>query len=70
MRRGISVRISQYVKGSLWLLPLLGAVAGFVLAELFDWLDASTDLAVLTYSPGTATAVASATIGDAARRRP
>ncbi len=62
MSWGVSFRISQYVKSSLWLLPLVGGVAGIFLAEVFNWLDGRTDLAILTYSPETATAVVSATI--------
>jgi uncharacterized membrane protein len=58
----IVFRIRQYVKNSLWLLPLVAGLAGLVLAELVDWLDTGSDLAVLQYSPETATAVVSATI--------
>jgi uncharacterized membrane protein len=52
----------QYVKNSLWLLPLVGGISGLVLAEFATWLDAESDLELLTYSPETATAVVSASI--------
>jgi uncharacterized membrane protein len=55
-------RASQYVKGNLWVAPLVAGLGGLVLAELAYWLDRTSDLAVLTYSPETATAVVSATI--------
>jgi len=55
-------RVRQYVKSSLWVAPLLAGLGGLVLAELAYWLDGTSDLAVLQYSPETATAVVSATI--------
>ncbi len=55
-------RMRQYVKGSLWLLPLLAGLGGVVLAELAYWLEGSNDIPFLQYSPETATAVVSATI--------
>jgi uncharacterized membrane protein len=58
----IGFRARQYVKSSLWLLPLIAGLGGLVLAELAYWLDVSNDLPVLQYSPETATAVVSATI--------
>jgi uncharacterized membrane protein len=64
---GIGFRIRQYVKGSLWLLPLAGGVVGLLLAEVSLRLDAN--LAVPTewqYSAATATAVLSAIIGAVA----
>jgi uncharacterized membrane protein len=62
MSWGISFRVRQYVKNSLWLAPLIGGLTGLILAELAHWLDARSDLPVLQYSPETATAVVSATI--------
>jgi uncharacterized membrane protein len=50
------------VKGSLWVAPLIAGLGGIALAELTYWFDMRTDLAVLQYSPETATAVVSATI--------
>jgi uncharacterized membrane protein len=55
-------RARQYVKGSLWVAPLIAGLGGVALAELTYWFDLRTDLAVLQYSPETATAVVSATI--------
>jgi uncharacterized membrane protein len=52
----------QYVKNSLWLAPLVAGVGGIILAELVYALDMQSDLAILQYSPETATAVVSATI--------
>jgi hypothetical protein len=57
MSWGIAFRARQYVKSSLWLVPLLGGMAGLALAELSVWLDAGDALPVLQYSPETATAV-------------
>jgi uncharacterized membrane protein len=62
MSWGISFRVRQYVKSSLWLAPLVAGLGGLVLAELAIWLDGRSDLPVLQYSPETATAVVSATI--------
>ena len=62
MSWGITFRARQYVKGSLWLAPLIAGLAGLVIAELANWLDQTTDLPVFQYSPETATAVVSATI--------
>jgi len=58
----IGFRVRQYVKSSLWLLPLIAGLGGLVLAEVAYWLDGTSDLPVLQYSPETATAVVSATI--------
>jgi uncharacterized membrane protein len=57
-----SFRVRQYVKSSLWLAPLFAGLGGFALAELTYVLDARSDLAILQYSPETATAVVSASI--------
>jgi uncharacterized membrane protein len=65
MSWGLRFRIRQYVKSSLWLMPLIAGLVGLILAELIYWLDARSDLAVLQYSPETATAVVSATIAAA-----
>jgi uncharacterized membrane protein len=62
MSWAVRFRIRQYVKNSLWLMPLLAGVGGLILAELLDRIDASSDLALLQFSPETATAVVSATI--------
>jgi uncharacterized membrane protein len=55
-------RARQFTKNSLWLVPLLAGLGGIVLAEVAHALDMRTDLAVLQYSPETATAVVSASI--------
>jgi uncharacterized membrane protein len=55
-------RIRQYVKNSLWLAPLVAGLGGLVLAELAYWLEGTSDVPFLQYSPETATAVVSATI--------
>jgi uncharacterized membrane protein len=65
MSWSVRFRIRQYIKSSLWLMPLIAGLAGLVLAELIYWLDTRSDLAVLQYSPETATAVVSATIAAA-----
>ena len=55
-------RARQYVKGSLWLAPLLAGLGGVVLAESAYWLEGTSDVPFLQYSPETATAVVSASI--------
>jgi uncharacterized membrane protein len=62
MAWSVGFRVRQYVKNSLWLVPLIGGITGLLLAELANRLDAESDLALLTYSPETATAVVSASI--------
>jgi uncharacterized membrane protein len=62
MAWSVGFRIRQYVKNSLWLVPLAGGVIGVVVAEVANRLEAESDLALLTYSPETATAVVSASI--------
>ena len=62
MSWGVRFRIRQYIKNSLWLMPLFAGLGGLVLAELLNWVDERSDLAVLQYSSETATAVVSATI--------
>lgn len=66
MNWGFAFRIRQYLKGSLWLAPFMGALAGLALAELGLWLDARGVLPAWQYSSETATAVVSASIGAAA----
>jgi len=62
MSWAVRFRVRQYVKNSLWLMPSIAALVGLVLAELLNWVDSLGDLAILQYSPETATAVVSATI--------
>jgi uncharacterized membrane protein len=60
-------RLRQYVRSSLWLLPLLGAILGVVLGEADVSADQSVTLpAALTYSSTTATTVLSAIVGATA----
>lgn len=67
MSWGIVFRVRQYVKSSLWLAPLAGGLVGFVLADLGQMLESRGTLpAAWHYSPETATAVLSATIGAVA----
>jgi uncharacterized membrane protein len=54
--------VSQYVKNSVWLAPLMAGIGGLIIAEIIYPFDTLSDLAVLQYSPETATAVVSATI--------
>src|SRR6185295_3655600 len=61
-------RIRQYLKGSLWVLPALGGVAGVILAGLDDRLEHEIHLPdAWQYSAGTAssalTSIVAATIG-------
>ena len=63
--RRFSVR--QYVTGSLWVLPLLGAVLGVVLGSLDVIVDRNIDLPTeFTYSATTASTVLSSIVGGAA----
>jgi len=39
MSWGFAFRLRQYLKGSLWVVPLLGAALGPVLGVLDHWLD-------------------------------
>jgi uncharacterized membrane protein len=55
-------RVRQYVSGSLWVAPLVAGLGGLLLAELVYWLEGTSDVQFLQYSPETATAVVSATI--------
>ena len=63
----LSFRLRQYLKGSLWVLPLAGAVAGFVLGHLGVWIDKSVDVpSYWQYTASTATTVLAAIIGAVA----
>ena len=60
-------RVRQYVRGSLWLVPLLGIVIGVLLGFLDVRIENSVHLpANWTYSPSTATTVLSAIVGSMA----
>jgi uncharacterized membrane protein len=57
-------RIRQYLRSSLWVLPLLGALLGVALGAVDTHIDRSIHLpAAWTYSSTTATAVLSAIVG-------
>jgi hypothetical protein len=66
MNWGIGFRSSQYGEGSLWILPLLGAIIGVLFAEIGLRLDAAGVLGAHLHAPETATAVLSAAIAAAA----
>lgn len=56
-------RVRQYLKGSLWFLPLLGAAAGSALAVLDSFLEHRVDLGLWNYSSGTASGLLTAIVG-------
>jgi uncharacterized membrane protein len=56
-------RIRQYLKGSLWFLPLLGGVAGTGLATLDSVVEDRLEVSIWSYSSGTATGLLTAIIG-------
>jgi uncharacterized membrane protein len=61
---GIVFRVRQWAKGSLWLLPFIGLVAGIGIAQLAIGLEPAVTMpAGWQYSADTATSVLSATIG-------
>jgi len=60
-------RIRESVRGSLWLLPLVGAILGALSGLLGQIVDQSVDLpAAWEYSPSTASAVLAAIVGATA----
>ena len=60
---GIAFRARQFAKGSLWLLPLVGALFGAVLGSLTVNENVSN---LWDYTPGTATTLLSAVVGSTA----
>ncbi|HEX5827939.1 MAG TPA: DUF2254 domain-containing protein [Candidatus Limnocylindrales bacterium] len=66
MTWGVAFRIGQVLKSSLWIVPFAGGVLGLVVAALGLWLDAVGVLPAWEYSPESATALLSATIGATA----
>lgn len=63
MSWAVAFRIRQYLKGSLWVLPLLGGAAGVLLAWLDDWLEQRIDVpGAWEYSAGTATSALTAIV--------
>ena len=64
MSWGIAFRLRQQLKGSMYALPVLGALLGPVLGQLTLWLDRSVQLPeAWSYSAATATAVLSVLVG-------
>jgi uncharacterized membrane protein len=63
MSWAVAFRIRQYLKGSLWVLPLLGVATGVLLAALDARLERSVDVpGAWQYSAATATSVLTAII--------
>jgi len=64
---GLAFRARQFAKGSLWLLPLIGALLGVALGPLSIAADTHFALpAIWEYSPATATTLLSAVVGSTA----
>ena len=60
-------RVGQYVRGSLWVLPLIGGVSGAILGSVDVMVDQSLTLpSSLTYSASTASTVLASIVGAAA----
>jgi uncharacterized membrane protein len=63
MSWAVAFRIRQYLKGSLWVLPLLGGTAGALLAQFDHWLERTVDVpGNWQYSAATATSVLAAIV--------
>jgi uncharacterized membrane protein len=63
-----SFRVRQYVKGSLWVVPMVGGLVGYGLSWLASWAERAGDLpSAWTYSPSTAltvlTTIVAASVG-------
>lgn len=64
MSWGFAFRIRQFLKGSLWVVPLCAAIAGPLLGVLDHWVDRQIDVpAAWTYSASTATGILTVLIG-------
>jgi uncharacterized membrane protein len=67
MNWDVEFRIREYLRGSLWTLPLVGAILGLLLGAGTVELDRASELpAYWSYSPSTATSVLSAIVGATA----
>jgi uncharacterized membrane protein len=64
MSWGFAFRLRQFLKGSLWVVPLCAAIAGPLLGLLDHWVDRNVDVpAAWSYSASTATGVLTVLIG-------
>ena len=64
---GIAFRARQFAKGSLWLLPLVGALLGVVLGSIAINIDQHVRLSqIWEYTPSTATTLLAAVVGATA----
>jgi uncharacterized membrane protein len=63
---GVAFRARQFAKGSLWLLPLIGAVFGAVLGSVAVDVQSGKLAGIWDYTPGTATSLLSAVVGSTA----
>ena len=64
---GLSFRLREYLRGSLWVVPLLGAITGVILGGLSVVIDQHVNVpAYWQYSPSTASTVLSAIVGSTA----
>ena len=64
---GASFRIRQYVRASLWVLPMVGGVLGVLLGTLDLRIEQSVDVPVYwQYSPSTASTVLASVVGATA----
>ncbi|HEY7399020.1 MAG TPA: DUF2254 family protein, partial [Gaiellaceae bacterium] len=65
MTWSIRFRVRQWLRGSLWVLPVAGAVVGVAFGQLSILLDRHVTLpAGWQYSPGTASTLLSAVVGS------
>ena len=63
---GVAFRARQFAKGSLWLLPLIGALLGAVLGSVAVNVQSGRFAGIWDYTPGTATSLLSAVVGSTA----
>ena len=67
MTWGLTFRLREYLRGSLWVVPLLGAITGVILGGLSVVIDQHVTVpAYWQYSPSTASTVLSAIVGSTA----